>query len=103
MASAVLETDGALHVPAQDIPVLTSISREGQAFLADAAKRIVALTAGGAAEQSRPSLADQAAAAASILRPMASRFSGTFETIASGKAGTLQDADSAAIEFHDKA
>lgn len=90
MASAILETDGALHVPAQDIPVPTSISREGQAFLAGAAKRIAALVAGGgAAEQSRPSLADQATAAASILRPMASRFSGTFETIALPQGASL--------------
>jgi monoterpene epsilon-lactone hydrolase len=90
MASAALETDGALHIPAQDIPVPTSISREGQAFLAAAAKRIAALVAsGGAAEQSRPSLADQAAAAASMLRPMASRFAGTFETIALPQGASL--------------
>ena len=74
------QEDSVLHIPAQVIPVPSSISTQGQAFLANAAKRIAALSAGGG--PSPTNLAEQAAAALAFLRPMASRFSGTFETIA---------------------
>lgn len=71
----------ALHVPAQVIPPPNSLSPQARAFLANAAKRIAAASAaakpaGGSSDQK-----DEAAAALQILRPMASRFQGTAETI----------------------
>lgn len=71
--------DGALTLPEQVIPVPTSISMQGQAFLAHAGKRIAAQAAG---QLPPPDLAAQAAFAVQMLGPAAARFAGSFETIA---------------------
>jgi epsilon-lactone hydrolase len=73
------DEESALRLPAQLIPVPKSISPQGQAFLAAAARRIRAQ-----AESSDPiesGTADQAAAAVAYLRPAAERFAGSFETL----------------------
>jgi acetyl esterase/lipase len=68
----------ALRLPAQVIPPPNSLSPQARGFLANAAKRIAA-TGGqptGGGDQK-----DEAEAALKFLRPMASRFQGTMETI----------------------
>lgn len=68
----------ALRLPAQVIPPPNSLSPQARAFLAGAAKRIAASDgkpAGGADQK------DEAEAALKFMRPMASRFTGTMETI----------------------
>lgn len=64
--------DTALQLPAQTIPVPKSISAQGQAYLAAAAKRLAA--------QRAPDLRDQIAAAVQFLRPLAARFAGSVNT-----------------------
>jgi len=73
--------DTALQVPAQSIPVPKSISPQGQAFLAAAAKRINAMQ-GAAAQNPAPDQNANAAAALQFLAPLAKNFKGTAETIA---------------------
>jgi len=74
-----LDNESALHVPAQIIPVPKSISAQGQAFLAAAARRIAAQPSsqGGKGQDT----AAQAAAVVAYLRPAAERFQGEFRTI----------------------
>ena len=64
--------DTALQLPAQTIPVPKSISAQGQAYLAAAAKRLAA--------QRAPDLRGQIAAAVQFLRPLAARFAGSVNT-----------------------
>jgi monoterpene epsilon-lactone hydrolase len=74
------DQDTGLHLPEQVIPVPTSVSLQGQAYLAAAARRIGAMAAsGGAGEGGGQEAA--AAAAVRFLRPLAAGFSGGFETI----------------------
>jgi len=73
----------ALQVPAQSIPVPKSISPQGQAFLAAAAKRINAMQKmGPGAEKPAPDQNAAAATALQFLAPLAKNFKGTAETIA---------------------
>ncbi len=65
-------TETALHVPAQVIPIPTSLSPQAQAFLAAATQRL------GAADQDTGA---QAAAAVAMLGPAAARFQGEFHTV----------------------
>ena len=68
-----------LRLPEQIIPVPTSISPQGQAYLAAAAGRIAAMArTGGQA----PSQAELAKAAVAFLAPLAAGFDGEAETIA---------------------
>jgi monoterpene epsilon-lactone hydrolase len=73
--------DAALQVPAQSIPAPKSISPQGQAYLASAARKLSAqgasATGGDAAREFRAS----EAAAMQFLRPLAMHFKGAFETI----------------------
>ncbi|CAN7632718.1 alpha/beta hydrolase fold domain-containing protein [Phenylobacterium sp. LjRoot225] len=71
--------DTALHVPAQVIPPPKSISPQGQAFLAAAAKRIAERSRAGGPP---PSTEAQSAAAVQFLRPRAAGFKGSLEEIA---------------------
>ncbi len=76
------DKDTALAVPSHYVPVPSSISPQGQAFLGAAAKRIAEYTAladneGGALEK----LNQSAESALAMLRPMADYFSGTVETL----------------------
>ena len=74
------DQDSGLLLPEQLIPTPKSVSPQGQAYLAAAAKRIAAMTAAGGAGQG----GDQGAAAAAavqFLAPLATGFTGAFETI----------------------
>jgi len=73
------DDETALHLPAQTIPVPKSISAQGQAFLAAAARRITAESKAGGGK-GHDTVA-QAAAAVAYLRPAADRFQGEFGTI----------------------
>lgn len=73
-----------LHVPAQDIPVPTSVSPEAQALMRAAMERIAAEGAGGP-----PDLAASAEAALRMLRPRAAAFRGEVETIDLGHGALL--------------
>jgi monoterpene epsilon-lactone hydrolase len=75
----VSKDESALDVPAQVIPVPTSISQQGQAFLAGAAKRIRARAR--PAETNASETETQAAAAVAYLRPAAERFAGDFKSL----------------------
>jgi epsilon-lactone hydrolase len=75
------DDETALPLAARAIPVPKSVSPQGQAYLAAAARRISALSNPGAA-QSALSVEAMAAAALQFLRPLASGFKGTVETIA---------------------
>jgi len=73
-----MTNDDALQIPAQAIPAPTSISPQGRAYLAGAAKRLAAATGGGDSAQA---LRDSAAAALQFLRPMAAAFTGAVEIL----------------------
>jgi monoterpene epsilon-lactone hydrolase len=73
--------DGALQLPAQTIPVPKSISTQGQAYLAAAAKRLSAHRTSDPVNEAAPDQRVQAAAAIQFLRPLASRFVGSVNTI----------------------
>ena len=73
--------EAALQLPAQTIPVPKSISAQGQAYLAAAAKRLSAQRAPGCVNEGAPDLQEQVAAAVQFLRPLASRFVGSVNTI----------------------
>ena len=73
--------DTALQLPAQTIPVPKSISAQGQAYLAAAAKRLSAQRAPGPVNEGAPGLQEQVAAAVQFLRPLAARFEGSVNTI----------------------
>lgn len=69
----------ALHVPAQTIPAPDSLSPQAKAYLDQAAKRLADAAASGA-----PVTVDvehAAEVALAFLRPAASRFDGTIETV----------------------
>ena len=68
-----------LRLPEQVIPVPTSISPQGQGYLAAAARRIAAMTRG---ESQAPSQAEMAQAAVGFLKPLAAGFDGEVEAIA---------------------
>jgi acetyl esterase/lipase len=71
-------TEG-LRVPEQVIPTPKSVSPQGQAYLAAAARRLAAQSdAAGAGKGAGQDAA--AAAAVQFLRPLAERFDGEFET-----------------------
>lgn len=69
----------ALRLPEQSIPVPTSISPQGQAYLAAAGQRIAASVGTGVGDAQ--GLQDAAAAALGFLRPLAEAFKGSAETI----------------------
>lgn len=71
------DDETALQVPAHAIPVPTSVSPQGRAYLAAAAKRFAMMSGPEAASSQNPS----ADAAVQFLRPMAMRFNGAAETI----------------------
>jgi monoterpene epsilon-lactone hydrolase len=73
--------DTALQLPAQTIPVPKSISAQGQAYLAAAAKRLSAQRAAGPAKDGALEPREQIAAVLQFLRPLASRFTGSVSTI----------------------
>ena len=73
--------DTALQLPAQTIPVPKSISAQGQAYLAAAAKRLSAQRAPGPVKDGALELRDQIAGVLQFLRPLASRFKGSVNTI----------------------
>lgn len=74
------QDDTALRVPAQAIPVPKSISPQGQAYLAAAAKRLAAQAEQGSVGNA-PNQDAAAAAAVVFLRPLAESFNGLVETI----------------------
>src|SRR6266700_5678636 len=73
--------DSALQLPAQTIPVPKSISTQGQAYLAAAAKRLSAQRSSGPVNEAARDQRAQAAAAVQFLRPLASRFVGLVNTV----------------------
>lgn len=74
--------DTSLALPAQRIPVPRSISPQGQAYLAAAAKRIAEEAASpGDKGSALRKLTESADSALEMLRPMASFFKGTAETL----------------------
>jgi epsilon-lactone hydrolase len=73
--------DTALQLPAQTIPVPKSISTQGQAYLAAAAKRLSAQRSSGPVNEAARDQRAQAAAAVQFLRPLASRFAGLVNTV----------------------
>jgi acetyl esterase/lipase len=73
--------DAALQLPAQTIPVPNSISTQGQAYLAAAAKRLSAQRASNPVKEPAPDQRAQVAAAVQFLRPLASRFAGSVDAI----------------------
>ena len=73
--------EAALQLPAQTIPVPKSISAQGQAYLAAAARRLSAQRAPGSVNEGAPDLQEQVAAAVQFLRPLAARFVGSVNTI----------------------
>ena len=75
--SAMTDSTGGLLVPARSIPVPASISKEAQAFLAGATKRIAA-AGQGAGERDQSQAAERAL---QLLRPRADGFKGAFATI----------------------
>jgi acetyl esterase/lipase len=80
--AATVTDEAALQVPAQSIPIPTLISPQAQGYLAAAAKRInAALKAGPAAQEAPRDQNAATAAALAFLRPMASSFKGSSETI----------------------
>ena len=82
-AAATVADEAALQVPAQSIPIPTLISPQAKGYLAAAAKRINAtLKAGPSTQKEAPTDQNAATAAAlAFMRPMASSFKGTSETI----------------------
>ena len=78
--------DSRLHVPTQEIPAPKSLSPQGQAFLAAAARRIAATSAWASGMAVSPGLSNQAtqgaAAAVEFLRPFAADFRGSTQTVA---------------------
>jgi monoterpene epsilon-lactone hydrolase len=77
---AMTADDSALQLPAQTVPVPKSISAQGQAYLAAAAKRLSAEQASGLIKVAPLDQRAQAAAAVQFLRPLASRFQGSVDT-----------------------
>jgi acetyl esterase/lipase len=76
---ATATSDGdALQLPAQAIPVPTSVSSQGQGYLAAAARRSAASARPGAPPP--PSQSAMAAAAVGFLKPQAAGFDGTVTT-----------------------
>ena len=73
--------DTALQLPAQTIPVPKSISTQGQAYLGAAAKRLSAQRAPGPVKDGALELREQIAGVLQFLRPLASRFKGSVNTI----------------------
>lgn len=73
------EATGGLRVPEQVIPTPQSVSPAAQTYLAAAAERVAALTAGDGPGQGAGQAA-AAEAAVQFLRPLAARFDGEFET-----------------------
>lgn len=71
----------ALELPAQTIPVPKSVSAQGQAYLAAAARRLAAQRASGPLKEGTIDIRAQSAAAVEFLRPLASRFTGSVNTI----------------------
>jgi len=84
-----MANENALRVPAQTIPVPSSISAQGQAYLAAAARRLSAQGQSSTASDAAPDQSVQAAAAVQFLRPLAARFQGAVETIALPSGATL--------------
>jgi monoterpene epsilon-lactone hydrolase len=78
---AMTTDEAALQLPAQTIPVPRSISAQGQAYLAAAAKRLAAQRASGPVKEGVLDQRAQAAAAVQFLRPLASRFAGSVNAI----------------------
>jgi acetyl esterase/lipase len=74
--------DNALQQPARAIPVPTSLSAAGQAYLAAAAQRLAARKKSSEVIDATREVFANAAMAVQFLRPMAARFQGAFETIA---------------------
>jgi epsilon-lactone hydrolase len=72
----------ALRLAAQEIPVPNSISPQGQAYLANAALRLAAQQASSHRSDAAAEQLAREAAAVQFLRPMATRFNGSVETIA---------------------
>jgi acetyl esterase/lipase len=84
------DDETALHVPAQVIPAPDSISPQGRAYLAAAAKRIFRLST--AEQGSQGGAQDQgptADTALLFLRPLAARFKGSLDSIALPKGAKL--------------
>ena len=75
------ETEASLHVPAQRIPLPSTVSPEARAFLAAAAKRIAS-----AADNAPAGDADPSAFALGILRERAASAAAAIEEIALGPA-----------------
>ena len=87
---AMTTDDAALQLPAQTIPVPKSLSTQGQAYLAAAAKRLSAQRASNPVnEPVPPDQRVQAAAALQFLRPLASRFGGSVDAIGLPSGTTL--------------
>ncbi len=78
--------DTPLQVPAQTIPVPQSLSPQGRAYLASAAQR---LSARGAPTDPVHELKQSEAGALQFLRPLATHFKGSFESISLPNGATL--------------
>ena len=78
---AMTADESALQLPAQTIPVPNSISAQGQAYLAAAAKRLSAERAAGLIKVGTLDQRAMAAAAVQFLRPLAARFAGSVDTM----------------------
>lgn len=78
-----MSSNDALQLPAQTIPVPTSISTQGQAYLGAAATRLNRAFQDGPcdAAQALANIQQMAGAATSMLRALAARFQGSVETI----------------------
>ena len=70
-----------LQVPAQSVPVPGSVGAEGRAYLAAAARRLAARAASGAVSDVARELRDTETSVLEALRPLATRFKGSFESI----------------------
>jgi epsilon-lactone hydrolase len=100
----------ALQLAAREIPVPKSISPQGQAYLANAALKLAAQQSSAQPRDAAGEQLAREAAAVQFLRPMATRFNGSVETIVlpsgarlhrmtpSGRTGRLRDV--AYVDIH---
>jgi acetyl esterase/lipase len=72
----------ALQLAAREIPVPKSISPQGQAYLAEAGRRLIAQRSSVHHSDAAGEQLAREAAAVQFLRPMATRFNGSVESIA---------------------
>ena len=70
-----------LQVPAQSVPVPGSVGPQGRAYLSAAARRLAAREASGAVSDVSRELLDSERVVLEFLRPLATQFKGSFESI----------------------